>query len=334
VWFTAPRTAELREEVIPAPGSGEIVVRGLLSLVSPGTEMNIYRGQSTPSELGNPTTRGTLPFPIKYGYQVVGEIVEAGRDSRYAVGDRVFCRHPHQDHFVITVGQPDNPLVSAIPPDLDLRRAVFVNMCSTAYNALLDVSVRPGDVVVVAGLGMIGQLVAHLVRPTAGQLIVVDPLAQRRERAGWLGADAVVDPGDAPAAIHELAKGRGADVYFEASGGRGALQAAIDGTGVEGTIGVVAYYGSREVTLRLAPEFLIRRQRIVGSFVGMVGSGLQPRWTAERRTQEVMKRLATIDTSVLVTHTMSFDDAALAYEMIDSRPEEALGVLLDYGHPS
>lgn len=344
VWFTAPRTAELREEPVTAPGEGEIVVGAITSLISAGSEMNVYRGEAaTPQEVELPTRGGGFPFPIKFAYQVIGEVKEAGPNSGFSVGDKVFCYHPHQERFNIMSALPGSGngsepersgLVFPVPSDLDPRRAAFANLFCVAFNTLLDVPIRIGDVAAVSGLGVIGTFAAHLARLTAGHLIVVDPLPQRRERARWIGADAIVHPDEAVRVINEFSDGRGADVYIEASGATSALQGAIDATGVEGTIGVLSYYGRREATLRLAPEFHLRRQRIVSSFVAMIGSGLQPRWTMQRRMREAMRRLSHIDTEVLTTHTVPFARAPEAYEMIDTRPADMLGILIDYGHRS
>jgi threonine dehydrogenase-like Zn-dependent dehydrogenase len=127
-----------------------------------------------------------------------------------------------------------------------------------------------------------------------------------------------------------LSGGRGADVCVEVSGAPAALQAALDVTGVEGTITVLSYYGSREATLRLSPEFHLRRQRIVSSMVGLVGSGLQPRWDKRRRMQTAMRLLRAVDVNAMVTHEFDFADAPQAYALIDEHPNETLGVLLNY----
>jgi 2-desacetyl-2-hydroxyethyl bacteriochlorophyllide A dehydrogenase len=339
LWFTGPCEAELREETVPAAGESEIVVRSLVSLVSAGTEMNVYRGEAaTTQEVNLPTTSGEFPFPIKFAYQVVGEVEQAGAGSGYSVGDRVFVHHPHQERFRVATARsrPDDlvegaGLVYPVPSDLDPARAAFANLFSVAYNTLLDVPVRIGDVVAVSGLGVIGSLAAYLARLTAGRLILVDPIPERRERAAWIGADAVVPPADAPSAIEELSDGRGIDVYIEASGATPALQGAIDATGQEGTIAVLSYYGRRQAQLRLSPEFHTRRQRIISCYVGVIGSGLQPRWDAARRMREAMQRLSTLDVDTLTSHRVPFDRAVEAYEMIDRRPEETLGVLIEYG---
>src|SRR5262249_38511881 len=151
-------------------------------------------------------------------------------------------------------------------------------LADVAYNALLDVPVRIGDVVVVFGQGVVGTFIASFARRTAGTLIVVDPLADRRQRGLDRGADVAVHPDDLPAAVAEASSGRGADIVFEASSAPPALQQAIAVAGQEATVAVVSYYGTRPVSLVLAPEFHFRRHHIVSSQVSSMGSGLQPRW--------------------------------------------------------
>jgi hypothetical protein len=57
LWFTASRTAELREETVAPPGLGEVRVETIASAVSAGTEMLVYRGE-VPQDL-----RLDLPTP-------------------------------------------------------------------------------------------------------------------------------------------------------------------------------------------------------------------------------------------------------------------------------
>jgi 2-desacetyl-2-hydroxyethyl bacteriochlorophyllide A dehydrogenase len=338
VWFTGLRKAELRSEEVEPAGDDGIVVTTTVSLVSSGTEMTVYHGEvASWSEVDIPSAAGELPFPIKFAYQAVGRVEEAGAGTPFSVGDSVFVYHPHQDVFRIDAsGAPTDDLSSGfslavpLPPDLSPDRAAFANLFSVSYNALLDAPVRIGDVVVVSGLGVVGMFAALLARRTAGRLILVDPLPGRRARAEWIGADAVVDPADAAAAVAELSGGRGADIAIEASGAAPALQMALEATGQEGTIVVVSYFGNRPVTLSLAPEFHLRRQRIVSSQVALVGSGLQPRWDADRRMAMALELLREIDVSRLVTQRIPFAEAPRAYEQIDRRPDETLAVLLDY----
>src|SRR5690606_17917967 len=89
VWFAAPRRVELRDEELTAPGPGEVLLQGVTSLISAGTEMNVYRGDiGSASERALPTARGEFPFPVQYGYQVVARVAELGEGvGGLAVGD-------------------------------------------------------------------------------------------------------------------------------------------------------------------------------------------------------------------------------------------------------
>jgi threonine dehydrogenase-like Zn-dependent dehydrogenase len=318
----------LLDEEVQAPRDDQVTVRALTSLVSAGTEMLIYRGQlPAEDDLGLETCAGSFGFPVKYAYQVVGEVVEAGASTRFQPGDRVFARHPHQDLFTMR----DVPmLLFKLPADLAPERAVFANLLDVALNCNLDVPVRHGDVVVVYGQGIVGSLTAQLARRTAGTLVVVDPVATRREFAATWGADHAVTPEDAEATVAELTSGRGADICVEATGAPAALQSAIHVAGQEATIAVMSFFGARTVPLVLSPEFHYRRQRIISSQVSTLGSGLQPRWSMERRMEHALTLLTGPTLRTSVTHTFPFDRAPEAYRLLDGDPESAMGVLLTY----
>jgi 2-desacetyl-2-hydroxyethyl bacteriochlorophyllide A dehydrogenase len=318
----------VRHEPVPPPRDDQVVVRAVRSLISQGTEMQVYRGQiSADTDLGLETCAGTFAFPVKYAYQVVGCVEEAGADVPFRPGDLVFARHPHQSLFTMRYN-PD--LIFRLPENMDPEVAVFSNLADVALNALLDVPVRIGDTVVVFGQGIVGTFAALFARKTAGRLIVVDPLPDRRERALANGADHAVAPEDALVLIETVSDGRLADVTIEASSAPSALQSAIEVTGQEGTITVVSYYGTRKVELTLAPEFHFRRHRMVSSQVSSLGSGLQPRWDFTRRMSVVLELLGELPIKEMVTHRYDISNAAKAYEFVDTRADETLGVLFRY----
>jgi len=336
VWFAGPGRVEVRPEEVREPGRHEVLVRATVSLISAGTEMLLYRGEiPTAEELGldRPGRAGTYPFPVKYGYQVVGEVAAAGPAAAYGVGTPVFAVHPHQDLFVLDSRPGVNKgssFVYPLPAGLSPERAAFTNLYGVALNAMLDAPVRVGDCVVVSGLGPVGLFLARMARPVAGRLVLVDPADTRRAAAAAIGADAVVSPAGAADAIGDASDGRGADLYFEASGAPPALQAAIAGTGQDGTVVVVSYYGTRRVDLLLAPEFHYRRIHLVSSQAGRLNPALTPRWTMPRRVGVAMARLRDVDLD-LVSHRFPLSDAALAYETVDRPRGDVRGVLLTYG---
>ncbi len=328
LWFTGPRVPALLEEDVADPGPGEVTVRGIASLVSAGTEMLVYRGDlPADDELGLETCAGSFGFPVKYAYQILGEVEAVGEGVPFAPGDRVFCRHPHQERFTMRYV---DWLIFKVPDGLAPDRTIFANLLDVALNCNLDVPIRHGDVVVVYGQGVVGSMCAQLARRTAGRIVVVDPAANRREFALTWGADAAVDPDGALDAVLELSDGRGADVAIEASGSPPALQSAIVATGQEGTITAVSFFGNRTVPLILAPEFHYRRHRLISSQVSTVGSGLQPRWTLGRRMATVFDLLADDRLRTPISHRLPFADAPEAYRLLDEEPETTMGVALNY----
>jgi len=332
VWFTAARRAELLAEAVPAPGAGEIMVQTIVSLISAGTEMKYYRGHADPSaDLGYPAGVGGAGFPARFAYLCSGRVIEAGSAARYQPGDLVFVRFPHQDVFTTAVDQnSERALAVGLPAGMNPEVGMFLNLAEVAVNALLDVPVALGDVVVVFGQGVVGLLVTQLARRTAGRLVVVDPLPMRRELARSLGVDAAVAPDEVAEAVRGASDGRGADVVFEASGAPAALQQAIRVAGREGTIGVVSFYGDRPVDLILAPEFHIGRQKIVSTMVGQLNPLLRPRWDFRRRTRTAIELLPGLHTAAMITHRIPFESAPDAFRLIDENPSETLAVALTY----
>src|SRR5216684_1316883 len=104
LWYVGCGRAELRDEVVAAPKDGVVLVRAIFGDISRGTERLVHFGQVPASEYGrmrSPRMGGVFPFPVKYGYAVVGR-VEAGPSE---LRDRVvFALHPHQSVFTIPAG--------------------------------------------------------------------------------------------------------------------------------------------------------------------------------------------------------------------------------------
>jgi 2-desacetyl-2-hydroxyethyl bacteriochlorophyllide A dehydrogenase len=318
-WITAPRTVELRCEEDRPLAAGEVRVRTLLSGISHGTEMLVYRGQA-PAELAFdlPTFAGSFALPIKYGYAAVGEVVEMGHGvaATLAVGDLVFVHHPHQTELRV-----DAALPVRLPADVGPERGVFLANLETALNVVLDAHARFGERVVVFGQGVVGLLVTQLLLRSGVSVVAVDGYEQRRRLAARFGARAV-----APDELRETA----ADVTIEISGNPAALQAAIDATAVEGTVVVASWYGTKPVQLQLGGRFHRHRLRLVSSQVSRLDPALAPRWDRERRMQLAVDLLPQLDLESLITHRFGFEQAADAYRLVDEHPEQTVQVVLTY----
>jgi 2-desacetyl-2-hydroxyethyl bacteriochlorophyllide A dehydrogenase len=338
IWFAERGRVEIRPEEVPEPGEGEILIEGVVSLISAGTEMHALRGEfASEAEAGldRPGRAGRFPFPLKYGYQVVGKVLDAGPGASIDTGRHVFAVHPHQTLFTLPTGTVSarsaapRQYVYPIPHAVPLERAAYTNLYGVALNAVLDAPVRVGDCVAVSGLGVVGMFLAHICRLTASRLVLIDPREDRRKLAELIGADAVVAPEDANDAIRSHSGGRGTDLHFEASGAPAALQTAITGSGQDGTVVVVSNYGDRKVDLLLSPEFHFRRVRLVSTLGGHINPEIAPRWPMARRIEVSLERLLDLDLP-LDPLRFPFLRAQDAYDAVDRSLDDAQGVLLDY----
>jgi 2-desacetyl-2-hydroxyethyl bacteriochlorophyllide A dehydrogenase len=329
LWLAGPCLPELRTEQVPPPGEGEVRIRAVASAISQGTEMLVYRGQ-VPEDLplDLPTLAGSFNFPIKYGYALVGHVIDCGTGvDHLAAGDAVFALHPHQE-----VALTPADLVVRLPDSLNPTLGVFTANLETALNVVHDAPLRLGEAVVVFGLGTVGLLIAQLLRLAgAGQVIGVDPIARRREIALALGVDLAMPPDEGLSErIRELTSGRGADIAIEVSGAASALQSAIDAVSVEGTVVVASWYGTKPVALTLGGHFHRGRVRLRSSQVGRIGPEQSARWDHQRRSETVAGLLPRLQLDPLVTHRVPFAEAGSAYRLVDEQPDEVVQVVFAY----
>jgi 2-desacetyl-2-hydroxyethyl bacteriochlorophyllide A dehydrogenase len=327
LWFTARRTAELLPETVPPPGPGEVRLRSVVSAISHGTEMLVYRGE-VPSDLplDLPTLTGNFSFPIKYGYATVGRILDAGPGVKaLSPGDPVFVHHPHQDVFVVPTDLP-----VPLPDGTEPAAGVFFANLETAVGIVHDTPIRLGETALVFGQGVVGLLVTQLLKLAgAGEVLAVDPLEKRRELALAVGADGAFEPGeDLRGRVLEATAGRGADVAIEAGSSGAALQAAVDAVATEGTVVVASWYGTKPVTLSLGGHFHRGRIRLRSSQVGRLNPELGSRWDRARRTETVLGLLPRLRLEQLVSHRIPFGEAPEAYSLVDEKPREAVQVVL------
>jgi 2-desacetyl-2-hydroxyethyl bacteriochlorophyllide A dehydrogenase len=331
LWFPARSVAELRPETAPAPGPGEVRVRAVLSAVSHGTEMLVYRGE-VPEDLplDLPTFEGGFSFPIKHGYASAGRILDTGPGVEdLSPGDPVFVHHPHQDVFTVPADLPVR-----LPETLDPSRAVFFANLETALNIAHDTPARLGESALVFGQGVVGLLVTRLLVMSGISVLAAEPVPERRRLALEMGADAAFDPDeDLRERVFEATGARGADAAVEASGSGAALAAAVECVAAEGTVVAASWYGTKKVSLPLGGHFHRERVKIKSSQVGRMNPDLAARWDRGRRTGAVISLLQDprIPLDSLVSHRVPFGEAPGAYRMLDTNNDGAVQVVFDYG---
>jgi 2-desacetyl-2-hydroxyethyl bacteriochlorophyllide A dehydrogenase len=336
LYFSAPGQVELREEPLPAPASGQLLVRTVRSAISAGTELLIYRDQAPPDltvDATLPALAGSFRFPLKYGYAAVGRVEQVGPDLPAEWHNRlVFAFNPHESHFL---ARPADllPLPDDLAPDL----AVFVPNVETALTLLLDGQPLVGEQVAVFGQGVVGLLVtALLARLPLASLVSLDRWPGRRAAATALGALASLDP-TAPDAASRLATllqanrpYPGADLVYELSGDPAALDQALAAAGFNARVVIGSWYGRKRASLDLGGRFHRARQHLIASQVSTIPPELTGRWTKQRRLQTVLQLLPSLDPTRLITHRFPLQEAPAAYTLLDQRPDEAIQVVLEY----
>ncbi|MEA2779093.1 MAG: hypothetical protein QOK29_637 [Rhodospirillaceae bacterium] len=270
LWTVGPGRAEIQPAAAPSPVAGSVRLRSLVSGISRGTESLVFHGRIPESEwhrMRCPFQEGEFPFPVKYGYSVVG-LVEDGPPE--LMGKQVFCLHPHQTRFTVPVDA-----VVPVPHDIPTDRAALAAQIETALNACWDGAPRVGDRIAVVGAGVIGCLVAYLCTRIPGtDVSLIDRDEKRRGVAAALGVAFQTPEGKCP---------RGCDLVFHATGNTEGLDLAISLAGFEATVIELSWYGSSPVRVDLGGAFHSQRLTLRSSQVGAVATERRARWDARRR---------------------------------------------------
>lgn len=364
------KSGELAVLDVPVPGCkpGGVLVRTAYSLISTGTELMkvseagmsmLGKARSRPDQVakvmqsvatnGVPATyrkvMGKLDSYTPLGYSLCGvvEQVGAGIDDVKA-GDVVACAgNEHALHAELN-WVPRN-LYTPVPDGLAPRHAAFGTVGSIAMQGVRQGAPQLGEVALVIGLGLIGQLVAQLLTAAGVRVVGADPDPARCELAERLGAAACGDPASAAveAAVAELTDGHGVDqVYLAAGGGSNqpvelAARLCRD-RGRVVDIGKCrldlpwnAYY-EKELDVRFSrsygpgrydPEYELEGRDYPIGYV---------RWTERRNLACFLDLLARdrVDVEPLVSHVADFDDAVETYGRLKDGELKAVAVLFRY----
>ncbi|MET8163543.1 bi-domain-containing oxidoreductase [Streptomyces sp. NPDC005329] len=364
------KSGELAVLDVPVPGCkpGGVLVRTAFSLISTGTELMkvseagmsmLGKARSRPDQVakvmqsvatnGVPATyrkvMGKLDSYTPLGYSLCGvvEQVGAGIDD-VKVGDLVACAgNEHALHAELN-WVPRN-LYAPVPDGLAPRHAAFGTVGSIAMQGVRQGEPQLGEVALVIGLGLIGQLVVQLLAAAGVRVVGADPDPVRCELAERLGAAACGDPASAAveAAVAELTGGHGVDqVYLAAGGGSNqpvelAARLCRD-RGRVVDIGKCrldlpwnAYY-EKELDVRFSrsygpgrydPEYELEGRDYPIGYV---------RWTERRNLACFLDLVArgSVDVEPLVSHIADFDDAVETYRRLKDGELKAVAVLFRY----
>jgi predicted dehydrogenase len=358
---------ELAEVPAPAPAPGQVLVRTHYSVVSPGTEKLALEFART-SLLGKARKRpdlvkqvtrklrhegpvatyravmGRLDAPQPLGYSCAGVVEAVGPGvRRIARGDRVACAGAGFANHAELNAVPEN-LVCLVPDAVPLDQAAYATVGAIALQGLRLSAPSLGEVAVVVGLGLIGQLAVQLLRANGCRVLGIDPDAQRVKQALDLGAEWGLAP-DAADETWKLAAtgGHGADLVLVTASANdaGPIALAAELCRQKGRISVVgampmdldrrAFY-DKELELKVSMSYGPGRYDRSYEESGLDYPLAYVRWTENRNLQAFLALVASggVQPERLETEVVEFGDAERAYAELAAGERRTLSIVFRY----
>jgi L-iditol 2-dehydrogenase len=241
---------EVRSLAVPKVGPGEILVRVEACGICHTDLKKVKHNLLSP--------------PRIFGHETAGVVVQVGEGvTDFALGDRViafhhipcldcfYCRHklyaqcstykrvgitagfePAGGGFAQYVRVMDWIVrrgVEKIPDGVSFERASFVEPVNTCVKGIVQLDLKPDDVVAILGQGPIGLTFTMLAKRTGATIIATDTMPFRRGLARRFGAAFVFDPRDDEFArqVRELTEGRGVDAVIVSASANGIVEQAM-----------------------------------------------------------------------------------------------------------
>jgi len=304
VILSGPKEIGLGELALTAPGVTDLVVDITHSGISTGTEKLFWSGTMPPFP--------GMGYPLVPGYEAAGEVVEAGSDTPYKVGDRVFVpgANCYDGAFGLFGGSTRRLVTSAdrvtkIDPGIGAEGALLA-LAATARHAMAGMDKTPPDLIV--GHGVLGRLLARLTVAAGAPAPTVWEIDTDRA-TGAMGYEVVHPDSD---------ERRDYRAIYDASGNGALLNKLIGHIRKGGEIVLAGFY-TEPLSFAFPPAFM-KEARL--------------RIAAEWDRDDLIATRALIDAGALslrglITHTRPAVDAAAAYATAFDDPA-CLKMILDW----
>jgi threonine dehydrogenase-like Zn-dependent dehydrogenase/predicted dehydrogenase len=350
----------LKDCPIPEPGDGEVLVKLFYSTISSGTELAGIQGSKSsllkkiinkPSKVFKQIIKLGLKksfnfikaknqFFMPTGYSASGEIVKLGKNIiNFKLGDRVACAGSNSAFHAEYIKVPENLCVQ-VPNSLDYNYASTLALGSISLQGVRRSKPTLGEIFIVVGLGVIGQITVQILKINGCRVIAVDPDLNRLT----------------------LAKNNGADYCFENLN----IQNKIDFISHSNGVDAVIITASSKSDHIISQSFSLCRKKARIVIVGDVGLNLRRedfyekeidilisssygpgrydrnyekknidypisyvRWTEKRNMQEYLRLLDTkkINLQFILKNQYLFKNASSAYEDLFNNKKKLITVL-------
>jgi predicted dehydrogenase/threonine dehydrogenase-like Zn-dependent dehydrogenase len=351
----------IREIPDPITPPGHVLVAALASAISAGTERYVVdlarksligKARQRPQDVkrvlqkirqeGLRTTltqvQAKLDEPMPLGYSAAGIVLECGSDvQEFKPGGRVAAAAPHAG--LAAVGRN---LCAAIPANVTFEQASYTAIAAIGLEGVRLAHPGLGDSVLVIGLGLIGQMCVSMLKAQGCRVFGTDLDRAKLDLAQSLGADAV-GSGSPLQAVKEFSGSFGVDavILTAATESNEPIEFAAEVCRPKGRIVLVGVTG---LNIPRPPFFKKELEFTVSCSLG--AGRMDPsyeekgidypigyaRWTVQRNMQAVLNLMSEgkLPVEKLTTHRFPIERASEAYDLITTRREPFLGLVVEY----
>lgn len=292
-------------------------------------------------------TEGPSKCPVTLGHEGAGVVEEVGSDvTDFEPGDRVCI------HYVISCGRCDYCLsgrenlcpnvmwagfdrdgtyseyiklpssnVLRLPDGVSYEEGALIGCAVvTPFHAMRLGEVKPGDEIVIIGVGGVGMHAVQMARVYgAGKVIAIDLADYKLKLTEELGADVSINPRevDPVEAVKEATGGVGADVVLEFVGTEPTIQQALEMMRPGGRTVLVGLYRDK---LELDVESLLYREAQIRTSMD------HTKWDLKQSISLVEN--GRIDLSRSITHRLRLEKAGEAINMLEEKTDNPLRIVL------
>ncbi|MDX2154141.1 MAG: alcohol dehydrogenase catalytic domain-containing protein [Bryobacteraceae bacterium] len=319
------RRFRLVEGAPPAPGPGEVLARVEAVGICGSDLHNFMEGG-----IGD----AVAVYPMVLGHEPTGVVVECGHGvTGWAPGDRVvlepaiYCYHcefclsgrhnvcsnlrfmsvaPDPGYFRQFVTLPAANLLP-LPAGMGFDEGTVFEPLAVALHSLTFADVKLGETVAVFGAGPIGLLTVAAVKLAGARMVlVVEPVAHRREMAKAMGADEVFDASEPVQAVLGATRGRGVDVAIDCAAKEDTINQCLHVTRNAGRVVITGIPSEVKIPL----EFHVLRRKEIRFY-----NVRRSNHTSELALELMAEKPHLF--APLVTHARGLDDVQGAFELLE-----------------
>ena len=274
-----------------------------------------------------------------YGHQTAGLFGYSHLTGGFSGGQAEYVRVPYADVSPFKV-----------PDGLTDEQTLFLtDIFPTGYMAAENCGIEPGETVAIWGAGPVGQFaIKSAFMLGAEQVVIIDNVPERLAMAQANNSDVVAidfEKEDVYDRLQELTKGRGPDRCIDCVGleahGHGSFDAVMDRTKVAVGLATDRIHVLRQAIQNCRGGGTVSVPGVYGGFIDKfpMGSVVQKGLTIKSGQTHVNRYLqkltdhiqkGDIDPSFVITHRVSLEDGAAAYETFKKKEDGCIKVVM---HP-